>query len=269
MMKEQNNDDYFEKEKPSVLRTILGLLTFTTIIPLNIYTTIDEMAKMTWIWPLINGLVGVLGFIICYILYGMAHFDSLLVATIAYAFFIWINGFNHLDGLIDFGDGIMVHGDAEKKLAIMKDPIASVGGIASMFIVGVMTIACYNSIITLNYLLLIIIAEMCAKVGLITCCVFSKPAEEGIGKFFIEYMTINKFFAGAGIAILLAALISYPINAQIGVWGVIGAMFGGTLTAGMAQKHLGFSNGDVLGTSNEIGRLFSLLFMIFAITTLI
>ena len=91
-MKEQNNDDYFEKEKPSVLRSILGLLTFTTIIPLNIYTTIDEMAKMTWIWPLINGLAGVLGFIICYILYGMAHFDSLLVATIAYAFFIWING---------------------------------------------------------------------------------------------------------------------------------------------------------------------------------
>ena len=132
-----------------------------------------------------------------------------------------------------------------------------------------MTIACYNSIITLDYLLLIIIAEMCAKVGLITCCVFSKPAEEGIGKFFIEYMTINKFFAGAGIALILAALISYPINAQIGVWGVIGAMFGGTLTAGMAQKHLGFSNGDVLGTSNEIGRLFSLLFMIFAITTLI
>ena len=217
-MKEQNNDDYFEKEKPSVLRSILGLLTFTTIIPLNIYTTIDEMAKMTWVWPLINGLVGVLGFIICY---------------------------------------------------LMKDPIASVGGIASMFIVGVMTIACYNSIITLDYLLLIIIAEMCAKVGLITCCVFSKPAEEGIGKFFIEYMTINKFFAGAGIALILAALISYPINAQIGVWGVIGAMFGGTLTAGMAQKHLGFSNGDVLGTSNEIGRLFSLLFMIFAITTLI
>ena len=72
-----------------------------------------------------------------------------------------------------------------------------------------------------------------------------------------------------GNALADEALISYPINAQIGVWGVIGAMFGGTLTAGMAQKHLGFSNGDVLGTSNEIGRLFSLLFMIFAITTLI
>ena len=268
-MKEQNNDDYFEKEKPSVIRSILGLFTFTTIVPLNIHTTIDEMAKMTWFWPVINGLVGVIGFIVCYILFNLAHFDSLLVAAMTYAFFIGINGFNHLDGLIDFGDGIMAHGDAEKKLAIMKDPIASVGGIASMFVVGVMTIACYNSIISLNYLLLIIIAEMCAKVGLITCCVFSKPSNEGIGKFFIENMTINKFFAGAAIAIILAALISYPINAQVGVWGVIGAMFGGTLAAGMAQKHLGFSNGDVLGCSNEIGRLFSLLFMIFAITTLI
>ena len=198
MMKEQNNDDYFEKEKPSVLRSILGLLTFTTIIPLNIYTTIDEMAKMTWVWPLINGLVGVLGFIICYLLYGVVHFDSLLVATIAYAFFIWINGFNHFDGLMDFGDGVMVHGSPEKKLSIMKDPMTGVGGIATGFIVGTITIAAFTSLInyayavSFNFLLLIIVAEISAKIGLTTCCISSKASEEGIGKYFIKYMNLKK-----------------------------------------------------------------------------
>ena len=44
-MKEENNDDYFEKQSPSTLRSIGGLLTFSTILPLNIYTSIEEMAK--------------------------------------------------------------------------------------------------------------------------------------------------------------------------------------------------------------------------------
>ena len=35
-MKDQNNDDYFEKQSPSTLRSIGGLLTFSTILPLNV-----------------------------------------------------------------------------------------------------------------------------------------------------------------------------------------------------------------------------------------
>jgi len=267
-MKEKNNDDYFEKQEPSILRSIGGLLTFTTIIPINIYTTIDEMAKMTWFWPVINCLIGITGAIITYLLTNILNFDSLLAATIIYGFFISINGFNHLDGLIDFGDGIMVHGTPEKKLNIMKDPITGVGGISTFFIIATTTIACLNSVISLNYITTIIIAEMSAKIGLITCCICSKPAKEGIGKFFIEYLTIKKFFAGVVIALILAFLFTYT-NPQIGTFGVIGGMFGGALTAAIAQKHLKVSNGDVLGSSNEIGRLCSLLAMLISITTLI
>ena len=65
-MKEKNNDDYFEKQNPSTLRSIGGLLTFSTILPLNIYTTIDEMAKLTWFWPIINGFIGLIAAIIAF-----------------------------------------------------------------------------------------------------------------------------------------------------------------------------------------------------------
>ena len=66
-MKEKNNDDYFEKQMPSTLRSIGGLITFSTILPLNVYTTIEELARVTWIWPIINGIVGLLAAIIAYI----------------------------------------------------------------------------------------------------------------------------------------------------------------------------------------------------------
>ena len=271
-MKEKNNDDYFEKQNPSTLRSIGGLLTFSTILPLNIYTTIDEMAKLTWFWPIINGFIGLIAAIIAFALIKFIHFDALLIATIIYGFLLIINGFNHFDGLMDFGDGVMVHGSPEKKLSIMKDPMTGVGGISTGFIVGTITIASYCSLINyayavnLNLILLIIVAEIAAKIGLTTCCISSQPSNEGIGKYFIEYMNLKNYVIGLIICVVISALLSANVGYQIGIIGIIGGAFGGALTALIAKKHLKIANGDVLGTSNELGRLFSLLAMLIVIS---
>ncbi|AMK15900.1 adenosylcobinamide-GDP ribazoletransferase [Methanobrevibacter olleyae] len=272
-MKEKNNDDYFEKQNPSILRSIGGLLTFSTILPLNIYTTIDEMAKITWFWPIINGIIGLIATIIAFILIEYIHFDALLIATIVYGFLLIINGFNHFDGLMDFGDGIMVHGSPEKKLSTMKDPMTGVGGIVSGFIVGTITIASYCSLIdyayaiNLDLILLIIVAEISAKIGLTTCCISSNPSEDGIGKYFIKYMNFKNYVFGLIISFLISLLLSSTIGFQIGIMGIIGGAFGGALTSLIANKHLKIANGDVLGTSNELARLFSLLAMLIVIST--
>ena len=272
-MKDENNDDYFEKQNPSILRSIGGLLTFSTILPLNIYTTIDEMARLTWFWPVLNGLIGLIATIIAFILAKFIHFDPLLVAAIVYGFLLLINGFNHFDGLMDFGDGVMVHGDAQKKLSIMKDPMTGVGGISTGFIVGTITIAAYCSLIkyaysiSLNFLLLIIVAEISAKIGLTTCCISSSSSKEGIGRYFIENMDLKNYVTGLIICFIISTAISLGPGFHIGLIGIIGGAFGGALTAFIAKKHLKIANGDVLGTSNELGRLFSLLAMIIVIST--
>lgn len=267
-MKDKNNDDYFEKQSPSTLRSIGGLLTFSTILPLNIYTTIDEMARLTWLWPVLNGLIGLIATIIAFILAKFIHFDPILIAAIVYGFLLLINGFNHFDGLMDFGDGVMVHGFPEKKLSIMKDPMTGVGGIATGFIAGTITIAAYTSLINYSYavgfnlLLLIIVAEIAAKIGLTTCCICSQASEEGIGKYFIKYMNLKNYVVGLIICFILSVALSLVPGIHIGLLGIIGGAFGGALTALIAKKHLKIANGDVLGTSNELGRLFSLLAML-------
>lgn len=267
-MKDKNNDDYFEKQSPSTLRSIGGLLTFSTILPLNIYTTIDEMARLTWFWPVLNGLIGLIATIIAFILAKFIHFDPILIAAIIYGFLLLINGFNHFDGLMDFGDGVMVHGSPEKKLSIMKDPMTGVGGIATGFIAGTITIAAYTSLINYSYavgfnlLLLIIVAEIAAKIGLTTCCICSQASEEGIGKYFIKYMNLKNYVVGLIICFILSVALSLVPGIHIGLLGIIGGAFGGALTALIAKKHLKIANGDVLGTSNELGRLFSLLAML-------
>lgn len=271
-MKDKNNDDYFEKQSPSTLRSIGGLLTFSTILPLNIYTTIDEMARLTWFWPVLNGLIGLIATIIAFILAKFIHFDPILIAAIIYGFLLLINGFNHFDGLMDFGDGVMVHGSPEKKLSIMKDPMTGVGGIATGFIAGTITIAAYTSLINYSYavgfnlLLLIIVAEIAAKIGLTTCCICSQASEEGIGKYFIKYMNLKNYVFGLIICFILSVELSLVPGIHIGLLGIIGGAFGGALTALIAKKHLKIANGDVLGTSNELGRLFSLLAMLVLIS---
>lgn len=271
-MKDKNNDDYFEKQSPSTLRSIGGLLTFSTILPLNIYTTIDEMARLTWFWPVLNGLIGLIATIIAFILAKFIHFDPILIAAIVYGFLLLINGFNHFDGLMDFGDGVMVHGSPEKKLSIMKDPMTGVGGIATGFIAGTITIAAYTSLINYSYavgfnlLLLIIVAEIAAKIGLTTCCICSQASEEGIGKYFIKYMNLKNYVVGLIICFILSVALSLVPGIHIGLLGIIGGAFGGALTALIAKKHLKIANGDVLGTSNELGRLFSLLAMLVLIS---
>ena len=166
----------------------------------------------------------------------------------------------------------MVHGSPEKKLSIMKDPMTGVGGIATGFIVGTITIAAYASLInyayaiSLNFLLLIIVAEISAKIGLTTCCISSKASDEGIGKYFIKYMNLKNYVVGLIICFIIAAALSLSPGIHIGLLGIIGGAFGGALTALLAKKHLKIANGDVLGTSNELGRLFSLLAMLVLIS---
>ena len=47
----------------------------------------------------------------------------------------------------------------------------------------------------------------------------------------------------------------------MGIFGLIGAMLAGAVISLIAKKNFEVANGDVLGTSNEVGRAIALLFM--------
>jgi adenosylcobinamide-GDP ribazoletransferase len=259
--KDKKKDEYFTQEKSSMAQSIGGLTTFSTILPLNIYTTIEEMAKMAWFWPFIGAFVGAIGLIISYFLLEILFIPSIVVAAIIYSYFLILNGFHHLDGLIDVGDAVMVHGPPEKKITIMRDSMIGTGGIATFFIVAIITVTTLNSILAIGIISSILICEMSAKIGLLTSCISSKPGVDGTGKYFIESMTITKFT----ITLTLAIAISYLLANFIGVFGVLGGVFGGALIAYIGEKNFKIATGDVLGASNEVGRMFSLLAMIIAL----
>lgn len=64
---------------------------------------------------------------------------------------------------------------------------------------------------------------------------------------------------------LIIGIIALLLGYYVGILGVFGAILSGTLIAVIARRNFVFANGDVLGMSNEVGRLFALLFMSIAL----
>jgi adenosylcobinamide-GDP ribazoletransferase len=102
---------------------------------------------------------------------------------------------------------------------------------------------------------------MSAKTSLITTALLSKPLTPGIGSYFINETNPANYFAST----FIVGCIAYLLGGFAGLAGVIGAMVSGVIIATIARRNFVLANGDVLGMSNEVGRLFSLLFMAVAL----
>jgi adenosylcobinamide-GDP ribazoletransferase len=219
------------------------------------------MTKLTWAWPFIHIFIGILAAICGYISLEILHLNSLFAAVIVYAFLMIITGYNHLDGVMDMADGVMVHGEPERKIRVMKDSSVGSGGVATLFLVASLTIAGIYNILDYNFIIGIIICEMLAKTSLLTTALLSKPLTPGIGSYFINETTPSKYFISTAIITTFAFL----LGGLVGIFGALGAIISGTIIAVIAKRNFVLANGDVLGMSNEVGRLFSLLFMAVAL----
>ena len=255
------DDSYFEDEEFSPTRSLLGLLTFSTILPINVFTSIEYMTKLTWAWPFLHIFIGILAAICGYVSLELLHLNSFFTAVIVYAFLMIITGYNHLDGVMDMADGVMVHGEPERKIMVMKDSGVGSGGVATLFLVASLTIAGIYNILDYHFIMGIIICEMTAKTSLLTTALLSKPLTPGIGSYFIKETKIPNYFAST----VIIGIIAYLLGGFVGICGVLGAIFSGVLIARIARRNFVLANGDVLGMSNEVGRLFSLLFMAVAL----
>ncbi|HTX61767.1 MAG TPA: adenosylcobinamide-GDP ribazoletransferase, partial [Methanobacterium sp.] len=147
------------------VRGFLGLISFSTILPLNIHTSINEMARFTWLWPIIGGLIGIIVGVVGYALTDLIHLPQLMAAALIYSFAIWFTGFHHLDGLVDFGDGMMAHANPQKKIEIMRDMQIGTGGLSYFFIVAVITFASLASAPLTLIFSILLVSEVAAKAG--------------------------------------------------------------------------------------------------------
>lgn len=258
VLREKSIDKPKSVKKIPKFNGILGLISFSTILPLKFHTSIPEMALFTWFWPIIGGLIGLFVGAFGFITLNILHLPPLIVAALTYSFAIFFTGFHHLDGLMDMGDGLMVHGDHKKKMEVIKDTATGTGGISLFFIIAIITFSAISSIPAALIFYVLLISEIAAKISLISCATFSTPLNVGTGKYFIDSMNIFLLI----FSMVITGLIGYFVLNLPGVFGILAALLGGYIIAKLAQRHFKYANGDILGASNEIGRAVSLIIIV-------
>lgn len=240
------------------IRGFFGLISFSTILPLNIHTTIEEMAKFTWLWPMIGAMIGLVVGCFGFAAMDLIHLSPFIAAALIYSFSIWFTGFHHLDGLIDFGDGLMVHGTPEKKIEVMRDKRIGTGGIAYLLMVGLITFAAIGSAPATLIFYILIISEMAAKMGIVGCAALSKPFPDGTGRSFIDSTNKTRLV----LSVVLTSIVGFFIFNTVGVIGILTGMTAGFIVAIVSRKNFKYATGDVLGTSNEVARMLAILIMV-------
>ena len=243
-----------------VFKSILEILSFLTIIPIGKLSKtngLENISKRMFLFPFIGLLIGLLT--IPVILLSFYFFNQFVSAFIVIIFLIILTGIHHTDALADFADGIMVRGNKDKKYNVMHDPrIGAAGTVAvSGYLIG-MVIA-ISSITSLDRLIIaIILSEIMSKYSMVLQSHYCESAWEGYSSLFTKNMKSKKKMTIATIiTIVLIALISNMsvIGLQIFIVGIICCF----IVIYISKKNFGGITGDVMGATNEIVRLCSLL----------
>ncbi len=235
---------------------------FLTTIPVGITMEgIEKLMKHIYLFPVVGAVVGLL-------LAGAGYASSAVLPPILTSFVViisiyYLTGINHIDGLADFGDGVAAHGTREKKIAAMRDTAVGTGGMIFCIIAILGIFSSLVSIIEkkelLPYLLpsALIVAETCAKQNMITVAAFGKKLHEGFGAMTVDNTKISDFAAG----LVFTGVICYLALGSIGIGALIVSQSAGLLVLNTANRHFGGVSGDIVGASNEMGRLAALMFI--------
>ena len=239
-----------------MLKQIGSVFSFLTIIPTS-NANLETVAKYMYLFPIagiaIGLLVGSFGF-------GLSLFlDPLITSLLVVASLAIITGIHHNDGLADFADGLMTRGSKEKKLKAMKDLATGSAGIVSivLYIAG----AIIAISLTSGYELfkIILLSEILAKFSMVLMASLGNSAAVGSNSPFMQIMNDKKRLAAAfAITILPFLFIGEESGLIVFAVGIVITMF----MVGLATRSFGGITGDVLGATNEITRLASLLIFV-------
>ena len=231
------------------MKTILSLLQFTTILPLGKPQDFELFARRSYLYPVAGYLIGAVAALPVILIS-----NQVVAAAISVAILFLITGAHHFDGLLDLGDGLMAHGDKEKRARALTDRNVGAGGIAAGIAVTLLLFAGLVAVPALAAA--IIIGEVCAKFSMEFLTAFGKPFRQGIHSFL--YKHAKPFFPVAS-AILCIPLFLLPV-APIKIFGAFIAMIVCPCVLILVSERLfGGVNGDVCGASNEITRACAVL----------
>ncbi|MHA1804401.1 MAG: adenosylcobinamide-GDP ribazoletransferase [Promethearchaeota archaeon] len=277
-------------KKINIMKKIKYNLFFLTRIPVKVeLNNYEDVAAVFWLSPLVGWVLALIGSIIALILF--KFLPATIVGFIILGILIYLTGAHHLDGLIDFGDGIMARGTAEHKIKIMHDVSIGAGGFSLGFII--MSLTGFSIAFSKSHIIIsLLIAEVCAKFSMVAACSLGKSADTEIVRPFMEKNSVMQFIYSLiltcvliYLTIILNSIYSFMTNTILvlpnflisieafsifnyySIFSVFFIAFISTFLSLLLIMRIAYKNfkgftGDCMGALNECTRLFCLIFII-------
>ncbi len=184
------------------IKVFKDLLSFLTIIPVGgkedfIFTTASNM----YLFPIIGGLIGLLaglyfvassaivgfllGLVNVYIALPTAVLGALIPAAMTVAFLLVMTGLQHFDGLIDLGNAIGIRNLHDRKMKAHEWTVTYGGAVLALAVEGLAFYGLFwvvrGSFNPLFAFLAVFVAEVSAKLAMVTIVWVGKPSHKGLG----------------------------------------------------------------------------------------
>ena len=236
-----------------MLKEIGSVFSFLTIFPSS-NSSLENIARYMFVFPVVGIVIGLL---IGSMGFGLSFFlEPVLVGLLVVASIAIITGIHHADGLADFADGLMVKGSKDKKLKAMKDLSTGSAGIVGIVLYLIGLVVTISLTTGFDLFKAILISEILAKFSMVLMASLGNSASLGSNSSFVQIMKDKKKLTAAFIIMLI------PVIAIGETTGLV--MLGVTVTLtifllAISTRSFGGITGDVLGATNELTRLASLM----------
>jgi adenosylcobinamide-GDP ribazoletransferase len=244
-----------------VLKEIKNLFSFLTIIPVSMdKDMLIDCARFMFVFPLVGAFIGLLAGAFGWVAY--QFLPGLVVGALVLGVLLLITGLHHTDGLLDFGDGVMAHGTPERKIEVMHDQLTGAGGLSlgiMTFLVTALAIAELNSGIIIQG---IIVVEVSAKLAMVVGAWAGRAVHQGMASAFLDAMHGGKGGARLVAALVISFAVSVPLLRLAGAVIVVSAVLASLVLVGISHRHFNGVTGDVLGATNELVRMVSLVVLL-------
>jgi adenosylcobinamide-GDP ribazoletransferase len=214
---------------------------------------VESLMKHVYVFPLVGLVLGAILDGTAYIA-GLLALPANLVAIVTIVAIYELCGINHIDGLADFGDGVIAHGTREKKIAAMKDVSLGTGGGVFIAVILLAAFAIISDLPTKLLPAALLVAEVSAKEAMICFAAFSAPLQKGFGQIMIERTGGRQFVIGLAISAVLCAAALGPL----GLAALAAAQAAALYLVTVAKRNFGGATGDGIGAANEVARVVAL-----------
>jgi adenosylcobinamide-GDP ribazoletransferase len=232
-------------------------LKFLTIIPVQINKKVDtaDLLRSLPYFPLVGLMLGG-------ILYGLYRglifiLPSMVIFVLLIITEVILTGANHVDGLMDTFDGLVIGKTREERLAIMSDSKVGSFGITAAILIFLLK---YVSLTSTAMILPALTLMPTLSRWMMTGVIFMSPAakDTGMGATFKGGATWGKFAVSTIIALAAAVvLLNWRGLVLIAALWIIG-----TLIALYFRSFFGGLTGDNYGAINEISEVVVLILII-------